>query len=97
MPIEEDKRYEISIRNHRSAHAPQELHLNHEESYILLEGSHQKLRLSAYEAYILKMSEAQALLDLPTFLADPADMHFRTNVSGASRRGHLTCMQQFIQ
>ena len=43
------------------------------------------------EADILAMSEAQAFIALPTFLADPAETQFRTNLSGGSRRGGINC------
>lgn len=44
------------------------------------------------EADMLKMSEA-----LPTFLVDLADTHFRTNFSGASHRGGVTCWPEAVK
>ena len=49
------------------------------------------------DADILAMSEAQAFIALPTFLADPAETQFRTNFSGGSRRGGITCWPEAIQ
>ena len=43
------------------------------------------------EADILAMSEAQVFIALPTFLADPAETQFQTNLSEGSRRGGITC------
>ena len=49
------------------------------------------------EAYMLAMSEAQPFIALSTFLADPAETQFRTNLSGGSRRGGITCSPEAIQ
>ena len=49
------------------------------------------------EADMLNMSEAQAFIALPIFLADPAETQFRTNLSGASRHGGVTCWTEAIQ
>ena len=49
------------------------------------------------EADMLNMSEAQAFIALPTFLADPAETQFRTTLSGASRRGGVTCWPEAVQ
>ena len=49
------------------------------------------------EANILAMSEAQAFIALQTFLDDPAETQFRTNISGDSRRGGITCWPEVIQ
>lgn len=46
---------------------------------------------------MLNMSEAQAFIDLPTFLADPADTQYRTNLSGVSSHGGMTCWPEAIQ
>ena len=49
------------------------------------------------EADMLSMSEAQAFIALPMFLEDPAETQFRTNLSGASRRGGLNCWPEAVQ
>jgi len=49
------------------------------------------------EADMLAMSEAQAFIALPSFLADPAETQFRTNLSGGSRKGGVTCWPEAIQ
>ena len=49
------------------------------------------------EAYMLAMSEAQPFIALPTFLADPAETQFRTNLSGGSRRWGITCLPEATQ
>lgn len=43
------------------------------------------------------MSEAQAFIALPTFLADPAESQFRTNHAGESRNGGITCWSEAIK
>lgn len=45
----------------------------------------------------LRMSEAQAFVTLPTFLADPAETQFCTSLSGVSRRGGVTCGPDAIE
>ena len=49
------------------------------------------------EANILAMYESQAFIALQTFLADPAETQFRTNLSGGSRRGGITFWTEAIQ
>ena len=49
------------------------------------------------EADMLSMSEAQAFIALPNFLADPAETEFGTNLSGGSRKGGVTCWPEAIQ
>lgn len=46
---------------------------------------------------ILKMSERKEVLAVPTYLADVADMHFRTNLSVTSRRGGDSFWPEAIQ
>lgn len=43
------------------------------------------------EAEMMNMSEVQEFIDLHTFLDDPAKTQFRTNHSGASGHGGVTC------
>lgn len=43
------------------------------------------------EVDMLQMSEAQAFIAIPTFLAEPAETQFGSNLSGASRHGGITC------
>lgn len=45
---------------------------------------------------MLNMSEAQALIALPTFLAGPAETQFRKNLSGVSLHGGITCWPEAI-
>lgn len=47
------------------------------------------------KAGILKTVEA--LASLPTFLADPAETQFRTNLSVRSRQGRVTCWLEAVQ
>ena len=49
------------------------------------------------EADMLDMTEAQAFIALPTFLSEPAETQFRTNLSGASRHGGITCWPEAVQ
>lgn len=42
-------------------------------------------------------SEAQEFIALPTFLTDPAETQFRTNLSGASRNGGVVCWTESIE
>lgn len=49
------------------------------------------------EADTLKIYEAQAFVSLQTFMADPAEIQFRTNRSGGSRYGGITCWPEAIQ
>ena len=49
------------------------------------------------ESDILAMSEAHEFIALSTFLADPAETQFRTNLSGGPRRGGITRWPEAIQ
>lgn len=49
------------------------------------------------EVCMLKRSEAQTFIALPKFLADPPETQFRTNLSGASRHGGISCWSAAIQ
>lgn len=46
---------------------------------------------------ILEMSEAEAFILIPIFLADPAEIQFRTKLSEASRYGGVSCCPEAIQ
>lgn len=46
---------------------------------------------------MLKMSEAQNLIALPTFLADLAETQFRSNLSAAFRHGSTMFWPEAIQ
>lgn len=43
------------------------------------------------------MSEVQAVIALPTFLADTVETQFHTTLSGASGHGGITCWSKEIQ
>lgn len=49
------------------------------------------------EADMWRMSEDQGFVALPTFLVDPAEMQFRTNLSVESRRGEISCWLEAVQ
>ena len=49
------------------------------------------------ESDMLNMSEAQSFIALPMFLEEPAETHFRTTLSGMSRRGGVTCWPEAVQ
>lgn len=49
------------------------------------------------EEDMLKITKVQEFVALPNFLADPADTHFHTNLSGGSRRGSVTCWPEAVQ
>lgn len=46
---------------------------------------------------MLSMSEAQAFISFPTFLAKAGDTQFRTRLGGASRHRRITCRPEAIQ
>lgn len=49
------------------------------------------------DAHMLYMSEALEFITLPTFLSDPTETAYRTNLSGGSRRGCITCSLRAVQ
>lgn len=49
------------------------------------------------EDNMLNIAEEKALIDLPNVLADPPEIKFRANMSGASHKVVITCWTESIQ